>query len=222
MIGLSYADVVRVWRRHLIALLAALLVALLIAGLGRSVARAEETPVAVPLTYVAGLSNWGPTTASGSAEVWLIEAEVRLHVSGLPVLNNQLYDCWLVDQSTNRFLNIGRFNVGGDGTALVDFVLKGSLPAEYNLVLVTVQPASGGTSSPPSTIYSIAGYFPGNVAKQHQVQHLPDTGANAQHPPFEFPATARPGKAPLWLALIPLIAAIVSFGLIMRRRAPAR
>jgi hypothetical protein len=212
----------RIARGH--ALIGALSLLIVLVGLIASTqaVRAEEAPITVPLTYIAGFSNFGPTTAAGTAEVWLNEAEVRLHVTGMPLLTNQLYACWLVNQSTSSFLSIGRFNAGSDGTALLDFTLQGSLPASYSMVLITVQPAGDNLSSAPTHIYSIAGFFPGNVAQEHQVQHLPDTGADAQHPPFETAAAQQVAASgtpmPPWLLLAPAIAAIAGFLFVMRQR----
>jgi len=194
-------------------------------------ARAEELPLLVPLSYTVNLSNWGPTTATGTASVWRIDAEVRLKVQGLPVLTGQLYACWLVDQQGGKFLAVGRFNVGSDGSAIVDVTLPGSLPSNYNAVLITVQPDPSSNKGAPSKLYSIAGFFPGNSAIQKQVNKLPDTGANAEHPPFEPPsaygggvaetiapaAVHVPAKPTSWLTYLPLLIAFISFGFVIRR-----
>lgn len=169
------------------------------------VARAEEAPVNVPLAYIPNLSNWGPTTAVGTASVWRIDAEVRLSVQGLPVLAQQVYGLWLVNPQAGRFLAVGRFNVGGDGTAQLDVSLPGSVPDGYSMVLITVQPDPEPKHSVPSALYSIAGSFQGNTTAKQQIQHLPDTGTHAQHPPFAQPA--QPTPTPTlnlgeWLALL--------------------
>jgi hypothetical protein len=157
---------------------------LCIAALLPTVARAEEAPVDVPLSYIANFSNYGPTTATGTAEVWRKDAEVRLVVNGLPQLSTQKYACWLVNQQAGSFLTVGRFNVSSNGSAVIDVTLHGSLPAGYTMVLITVQPDPDTSTTTPSKLYSIAGYFQGNAPVATKVVHLPDTGVNAEHPTF--------------------------------------
>ncbi len=189
------------------------------------VARAEEAPITVPLSYIVNLSNWGPTTATGTAQVWRTEAEVRLNVAGLPVLTGQSYACWLVNQQAGAFLAVGRFNVGDDGTATLDVSMPGSIPDGYTTVLITVQPDPETKKGTPSKLYSIAGFFPGNAAIQHQVQHLPDTGQYAAHPPFEStiqpdnPSTAKPAESSAsLLPYVPLALGVASIIFVMRRQ----
>jgi len=187
-------------------------------------ARAEEAPITVPLSYIVNLSNWGPTTATGTAQVWRTEAEVRLNVAGLSVLTGQRYACWLVNMQAGAFLAVGRFNVGNDGTATLDVSMQGSVPDGYTTVLITVQPDPETKQGTPSKLYSIAGFFPGNAAIQHQVQHLPDTGQYAEHPPFESaiqpdkPAPTTTGSSANLLPYVPLALGIASIIFVMRRQ----
>lgn len=196
--------------------------------LGRPAVRAEETPISVPLSYITGLSNWGPTTATGNALVWVHEAEVRVRVQGLPVLQNQMYGIWLVNTQQKRYLAVGRFNVASDGTALVDVSLPGSLPDGYSMVVITVQTDINSQQSKPSSLFSIAGYFPGNSAVQHQVHYLPDTGEFAQHPPCDVsqtcptaPVPSKPGSTN-WLHFVPMVLALLSFTFVLRRTLTAK
>lgn len=208
-------------QRRFVWLAIGVLVSLL--ALSSPAARAEETPIAVPLSYITGLSNWGPTTAIGNALVWVHEAEVRVHVQGLPVLQNQMYGIWLVNTQQKRYLAVGRFNVASDGTALVDVSLPGSLPDGYSMVLITVQTDINSQQAQPSSQFSIAGYFPGNSAVQHQVHYLPDTGQFAQHPPCDVTQTCAPAPAPSkpastsWLHYLPMLLALLSFAFVLRR-----
>ena len=179
-----------------------------------TVAHAEETPVNVPLAYVPNLSNWGPTTAIGTASVWSKDAEVRLKVQGLPVLTTQVYAVWLVDPRAGHFLAVGRFNVGTDGTAQLDVSLPGSLPQGYTMVLITVQPDPEANHATPSTLYSIAGSFQGNSAVQQQIKQLPNTGSAGQ--PTAAPRP--PGIAvPNLPGLVTLVVGILSIFIVWRR-----
>lgn len=197
-----------------------LLVALfaLTQGLLSTPSRAEELPITVPLSYIVNLSNWGPTTATGTAQVWQQEAEVRVTVAGLPVLSGQLYAVWLVNTQAGKFLPVGRFNVAPDGTATLDVSMQGSLPDGYNTVLITVQPDPETAHNVPSKLYSIAGFFPGNSAIQHQVKYLPDTGAKAEHPPAETATTAPPASHNHLLTVGLLVLSALGFAIAMRRR----
>ncbi len=156
---------------------------------------AEEQPISVPLTYISGFSNWGPTIATGNALVWPIAFEVRISVQKLPPLTNQMYAAWFINPQTGTDMLIGRFNTASDGSAIIDESFPGHLAAGYSMILITVQPnTAASASSAPSNLRSIAGYFQGNSSIIQQIKHLPDTGPNAQHPPFE-PASAYSASA---------------------------
>ena len=194
-----------------------------------SAALAEEKPITVPLSYIANLSNTGATTATGTAEIWRIDAEVRLTTQGMMILPaGQVYALWLVNPQAGRFLPVSRFNVASDGSASLDVSLQGSIADTYTLVLVTVQPDPQSNHSVPSAKYAIVGFFPGNAAIQQQVTQLPDTGQYAQHPPFE-PASAivpdnpapASGDGNPWLPAVPLAVAALSFAFVLRKRRSA-
>jgi hypothetical protein len=194
-------------------------------ALGGAPARAEEQPIAVPLSYITNLSNFGATTATGSAEIWRQEAEVKLSVQGMTVLPAQeSYAAWLVDMQHGSFELVGRFHVSQTGAALLDESLPGSIADTYSLLLVTVQPQPDPHANVPSTRFSIAGFFPGNSAIQQQVHNLPDTGQYAPHPPFETvitpdaPATpSAPAGSPPWLPYAPLAVGLLCTLFVTRR-----
>jgi hypothetical protein len=191
-------------------------------ALGSVPARAEEQPITVPLSYITNLSNFGATTAVGSAEIWRQEAEVKLSVQGMTVLPaNEAYGVWLVDMQHGTFELVGRFHVSQTGAALLDESLPGSIADNYSLLLVTVQPQPDPHPNVPSTRFSVAGFFPGNTAIQQQVHNLPDTGQYAQHPPFETVITpdapATPVGPPPWLPYAPLAIGLLCILFVTRR-----
>ncbi|MBI4300300.1 MAG: hypothetical protein HY677_04120, partial [Chloroflexi bacterium] len=55
---------------------------------------ANGAPIRVVLSYLDGVSNTGPKSASGIAEVVMAEGQVNLNVAGLPRLNGESYTVW--------------------------------------------------------------------------------------------------------------------------------
>src|SRR5581483_11219720 len=83
--------------------------------LGTGVAQANGTPIKVVLSYLQGVSNFGPTGATGVADLVTKEGEVRVTTTGLPRLQGEEYHVWLVNNTTRERLSLGAFNVGTDG-----------------------------------------------------------------------------------------------------------
>jgi hypothetical protein len=124
-----------------------------------STAKAEERGLRVPLSYVHGVSNWGPTDVQGTATVWPQEGVAELSVQLLPRLTNgDTYAWWVMNSTTGDVLRLGTFNTSDAGDAHVDTFLMGTLPARANLVLVTVS-HPGDTVNRPSGMRSISGYL---------------------------------------------------------------
>jgi hypothetical protein len=124
-----------------------------------STAKAEERGLRVPLSYVHGVSNWGPTDVLGTATVWPQEGVAELSVQLLPRLaNGDTYAWWVMNSSTGAALRLGTFNTSDAGDAHVDTFLVGTLPSHANMVLVTVS-HPGDTVNRPSGMRSISGYL---------------------------------------------------------------
>lgn len=120
----------------------------------------QGVPLMVWLGYVEGVSTWGPTGATGFAEVSIRLGEVRLHASGLPVLPDEHYRVWIVDTSGGERVALGGFKADEAGTARLDLAFRDPLPERrWDLVLVSVE-ADGGQPSEPSARRSMAGYVP--------------------------------------------------------------
>ena len=58
------------------------------------------------LNYLPEFSNYGPTDASGVAEISIGEAWVDLTIDGLPQLTDEHYEAWLIgaDEQQMNFL----------------------------------------------------------------------------------------------------------------------
>lgn len=149
-------------------------------------ARANGVPTFVDLAYIEGLSNWGPTDATGTLELSFGEGFARLDASGLPALSGQTYQGWIVNSETNDAISIGAFNA--DTSDVVSY--QGALPVitdfGFDLFIITVEPEPDDAPQ-PTVERSIGGRFtllgdvpsdggtPGD-AQQTAPGELPNTG----------------------------------------------
>lgn len=120
-------------------------------------ARSNGVPTLVDLTYI-DLSNSGPETATGVAELIFAEGIVRVDAEGLPTLSGELYQGWLVNSEAGDAIAAGRFNADADG--MVSY--QGTLPpiAEFcfDLFILTIEPQPDDAPQPTEQ-RSIGGYF---------------------------------------------------------------
>lgn len=145
-------------RLRLLPLIAAALALCALVALVPGRARANGVPARIQLSYLANLSNFGPSDATGEAELSYAEGIVRLNARGLQALSNGSYELWLVKSSTNAGIGIGFFTAGGDGSAAYSGKLPQLTSYDYDLVLVTAQPTADATL-PPATDRAIGGFF---------------------------------------------------------------
>lgn len=190
----------------------AVLLTLALALLAAGPVAANGKPIQIVLAYQPGLSTWGPQNATGVAELVLAEGEVRLAVTGLPVLEQDRYTVWLLKSRSSEALALGSFNVEPSGSTRVDRVLPAAIPDRgWDTLLLSVEPVDS-TPAAPGPRRSIAGSFP-----QEQTgagpQQLPRTGGpspepGAGAPPVPWPLLGLGGGgllaagllAGLWLA----------------------
>ena len=138
-------------------------------------AGANGTPIKIVLSYLVGVSSWGPTNATGVAELVTDEGEVRLTATGLAPLSGENYRVWIVNTASGERMTLGAFKAEG-GVAKVDWVLKEAIPDKgWDLMLVSVE-AEGSEPSEPSARRSIAGRFPVPAEAQGRPGQLPATG----------------------------------------------
>jgi hypothetical protein len=155
-------------------------------------AHANGNPVSVVLSYLNGVSNWGPTDATGVADLVLREGDVKVTVTGLPQLTNQKYVVWLTRSGASDVYMLGAFTTGADKAGRLNLTLPEAVPDKgWDTVLITVE-ASAGQPTAPGQQRSIAGRFPtpaqsGNTnAIPTRPPQLPSTGGT---PPEAAPVT---------------------------------
>ena len=148
-------------------------------------ATANGVPIAVPLAYIEGLSNWGPAHATGTVELSFAEGYARLDALGLPRLDGERYQGWIVNSESNDAISIGSFNA--DAAATIAF--EGALPAisdfGFDLFIITVEPEPDDVPQPTvdrsiGGRFSLLGQPPGDGGTPGDVQtaptQLPNTG----------------------------------------------
>lgn len=120
---------------------------------------ANGTPIRIGLSYLPGVSNWGPSDATGIAEILVGEGEVRVHASGLQPLANEYYRVWVVNWATSDRLALGSLRPDATGAGRLDLVLPSTIPERgWDLMLVSVE-AEGSQPTEPGPRRSIAGRF---------------------------------------------------------------
>jgi hypothetical protein len=165
----------RLWRAIVATVLGALILG--------NVAFADATPVQLVLVYMPNVSNTGTTSASGIAELVMLEGEVRISAADLPRLEDEKkYVAWVLNTTTNQFRRLGAFN-SAQSTGAVHFenVLPDAIPTDkhWNLLLVTVE--DNADAARPSNQHSIAGVFP-RADNEPLPGVLPNTGGELPTP----------------------------------------
>lgn len=212
-------------RRALAAGLGVLALVLALAG-SAGPAQANGTPIRIVLSYLNGVSNFGPQNATGTAELITSEGEVRLTAAGLQKLpDNEQYRLWIVSNTTNERMSLATFDATEtpNGTvSRVDVVLRDPIPEKpWDLMVVTVE-ARGSEPTAPSQRRAIAGRFPTVPGGGAQPAQLPNTGGPNTGGPNtggESVPTAAPVSGVLGLStggtalLLLLLAGVVGFAL---------
>jgi hypothetical protein len=143
-------------------------------------ARANGVPQLVKLTYLDGVSNFGPRNAEGVLEFSFSEAYARVDVKNLPPTEGYTYEGWLTGGSSRPF-RVGVIETRADGIGLLETRLQGLTSYDYNLFVIAARPASDHGDTLPATL-SIAGRFQvinndgSSPAGDVRPGSLPDTG----------------------------------------------
>ena len=120
--------------------------------------RANGVPTLVQLSYLDGLSNWGPTDAGGTVELSFAEGFVRLSADGLPAVERERYQGWIVNSQTNDAISIGQFDASPDGEVRYEGALPPIAEFGFDLFILTVEPEPDDAPQ-PSPHRSIGGRF---------------------------------------------------------------
>jgi hypothetical protein len=119
--------------------------------------RANGVPQLVKLTYLSGVSNWGPNDAEGVLEFSFAEAYARVDVKNLKPVDGYTYEGWLTGGSGQPLL-VGTIEPGSDGVGVLDTKLSNLSRYDYNLFVVTGRSVSTAAGAMPAQ-KSIAGRF---------------------------------------------------------------
>jgi hypothetical protein len=176
-------------------------------------ARANGTPIRIVLSYLSGVSNFGPQNATGVAELITSEGEVRLTAAGLQKLgDNEEYQLWIIADTTNVRMRLGTVQVNDAGVARLDVVQRQPIPElPWDLMVITVE-AKGSQPAAPSEKRSVAGRFSMTPSGGAPPRVLPNTGGDQ-------PTTGTPTSGLLGLSsggtilLILLVVGVIGFAL---------
>jgi hypothetical protein len=179
--------------------------------------RANGVPQLVKLTYLSGVSNYGPQDAEGVLEFSFAEAYARVEVKNLPPAEGVSYEGWMVAPDGSA-LWIGELPVEPSGVGAYETKLVGLDRYDYSLFLIAVRTAETPAGQVPEE-RSIAGRFTvigdtpdGGAAGDIRPSHLPETG--------EAPAGTPWGRI-LTTAGIMAGTALILFGVRRQRRRAA-
>src|SRR5947208_10936722 len=95
---------------------AALLASTLALAIPATPVRANGTPIRIVLSYLNGVSNFGPQNATGVSELITSEGEVRLTAAGLQKLaDTEKYQLWIASSEAKEELRLGTGTVNHAG-----------------------------------------------------------------------------------------------------------
>ena len=181
--------------------------------------RANGVPQLVKLTYLEGVSDFGPKDGEGVLEFSFAEAYARVEVKNLKPVAGFAYEGWLLGGQGKPFF-VGAIPVQPSGVATVEQKLTGLARYDYNLFVVAARPDGAAPGVLPAQ-KSIAGRFAviadpkgGAAAGDVRPNTLPETGQLAPDSGWDWPVLFRNGTVGAGVAL-------VAFGIIrsLRRRA---
>lgn len=199
-------------RRVALALAALALLALASAA---SAALANGVPQLVKLTYVDGISNWGPEDAEGVLEFSFAEAYARLDVKQLPPQDGVIYEGWLLGPDGMQ-LYVADLVVDDAGIGSFEARLSSLDSYDYDTFVVAARPDDAPHGELPDQL-SIAGRFTvidddgtATTGDDTRPSTLPETG---QKPPLGLG-----DRLVRTLAVMAAVAILAAIGIKLLRR----
>lgn len=105
-----------------------------------SLSLANGAPVTIFLSYLPDVSTYGSPDANGTAVVSIGEAWLELEAQGLPQLQDELYEAWVIDAETGEMRSFGKFNAAADGTVDYKVELDNLVYSDYRYFVISVEP----------------------------------------------------------------------------------
>ena len=145
-----------------------------------SFVRANGVPQLVKLTYLEGVSNYGPEDAEGVLEFSFAEGYARVDVKNLPPDPARTYEGWLKAPDGATF-KVGDITTNPSGIGVLDTKLEGLSRFDYTLFFIAARGPAAAEGSVPAEV-SIAGRFTlinddtGDSVTDVRPGTLPDTG----------------------------------------------
>ncbi len=167
-------------RRTILGGICAVLVALALARGGQPNVHANGVPQLVKLTYLDGVSNFGPKDGEGVLEFSFAEAYARVDVKNLKPMDGYTFEGWL--EGPGAPLYVGKIAVNASGIGTLSTKLSGLSSYNFNVFVVAARKTGSPDGQRPSET-SIAGRFTviGDDGKSPsggdvRPASLPDTG----------------------------------------------
>lgn len=200
----------------------AVLTALIALAGGVAPALANGASRTIYMSYLADVSNWGPRDATATATVNVGEGTIRLEATGLPSLQDEVYEVWLVTADRGTWATLGRFEAGASERTVYEGEVSGVEVVDYRYLVLTVEAAEDPDPS-PSGVCSIGGVFPNSealpvqwsvpvalsIAPPEATEGRVEAVEVAAGPPPEYlPETGAASSPPLSVGLIATVAAL--------------
>lgn len=186
---------------------------------GPTDARANGVAQLVKLTYVPGISNFGPKDAEGILEFSFAERYARAEVKNLLPEPGYTYEGWMRNAAGDA-MPVGVFRLDASGLGSMEGTFEGITRYDYNLFVIAARPP-GMSPGQLATTISIAGNF--------TIIDAPGAAGPTDSRPLELPAAGeRPegeGLSP-WRASLYTMAAgaliLIGLNTLRARRARTR
>lgn len=204
-------------KRWVAAVLGVSALAVLAALGGGDAAYANGVPQLVKLTYLPGVSNFGPKDAEGVLEFSFAEAYARVDVKNLQPTEGYTYEGWLTGGKGQPLL-VGTITPGADGVGAFETKLENLTRYDYDVFIVAARSSTSARAEMPAD-KSIAGRFTviqdssAQAAGDTRPAMLPDTG--------EAPGTSLRERIGRTLMVVGVAAGLAVFAIRFLRREKA-